>query len=114
MSPFSVGVCILAVSAQASAAPLKLSPSQTSIERVSFADLDLLGQAGKATLQRRIRAAARRVCDTQGVPSLAVKLDAMRCNRRAIARAAAQIDRIAAAHATKAVEIAYLSVDAGR
>lgn len=114
MRPFLVGVCMLAVSGEASAAPRTLSTSQTLIEHVSFADLDLLGQAGKATLQRRIRAAARRVCDTQGVPPLAVKLDEMRCNRSAIARASAQLDRIAAAHAAKAVEIAALAVDVGR
>ena len=114
MRPLLVGVCMLAVSGEASAAPLTRSMSQTSIERVSFADLDLLGQAGKATLQRRIRAAARRVCDTHGVTALATQLAELRCNRSAVARASAQLDRIAAAHAAKAVEIAALAVDMGR
>lgn len=106
-----VGVCMLAVSGEASAAPRTLSTTETSTERVSYADLDLLGQAGKATLQRRIRAAAHRVCDTYGVQPLAVKLNEMRCNRSAIAHAAAQLDRIAAVHSAKAVEIAALAVD---
>lgn len=114
MSPFLVGVCMLAVSGEASAAPRTLSTSETSTERVSYADLDLFGQAGKATLQRRIRAAAHRVCDTYGVQPLAVKLDEMRCNRSAIASASAQIDRITATQAAKAVEIAALAVDGGR
>lgn len=120
MSPFLVGVCMLAVSgdasasASASAAPRTLSSSQSSKERVSFADLDVRGEAGQATLQRRIRGAARRVCDTHGVLPLSVKLGEMRCNRSAIARASAQLDRIAAAHAAKAVEIAALAAEAGR
>jgi UrcA family protein len=105
---------MLAVAGEASAAQRTLSQSETSIERVGVADLDLLGQAGKATLQRRIRAAARRVCDTQGVSSLAVNVSEMRCNRSAIARASEQLDRITAAHAAKAVEIAALAADVGR
>lgn len=63
MNPFLVGVGLLAVSGDASTVPQPPSNSQSAIERVSFADLDLLGQAGKATLQRRIRAAAHRVCE---------------------------------------------------
>jgi UrcA family protein len=105
---------MLAVWGEASDAPRTLSTSQTSIERVSFADLDLFGQAGKATLQRRIRAAARRVCDTHGDPTLAVQLGEMHCTRSAIASTSAQLDRIAVAHAEKAVEIAALAVDVGR
>ena len=114
MSPFLVGVCMLAVSGDASAAPRTLSSSQTSKERISFADLDLRGEAGQATLQRRIRGAARRVCDTHGVLPLSVKLGEMRCNRNAIARASVQLDRIAAAHAAKAVEIAARAAEARR
>lgn len=114
MSRFLVGVCMLAVAGDASAAPPTLSTSEPSIERVSFADLDLVGQAGKATLQRRIRAAARRVCYTPGVVPLAVKVGEMRCNRTAIAGASAQFDRIAAARGTKAVEIAALAVNVRR
>ena len=109
-----VGVCMVAVSAQASAAPLMLSTRQALIERVSFGDLDLLGDAGKATLQRRIRAAARRLCNTPGVLPLAAKVSEVRCNRTAIARASAQFDRIAAARGAKAVEIAALALNAGR
>lgn len=114
MSPFLVGACMLAVSGDASAAPRTLLLSQTSFERVSFADLDVRGEAGQATLQRRIRGAARRVCGIYGVLPLSVKLGEMRCNRSAIARASAQLDRIAAAHAAKAVEIAALAAEAGR
>ena len=114
MSSFLVGICILAVSGDASAAPLTLPSSQTPIERVSVSDLDLRGEAGRATLQRRIHGAARRVCDTHGVLPLAMNLSAMRCTRTAIARASAQLDQIAAAHAAEAVKIAALAVDTGR
>ena len=104
---------MLAFSGQASAGPTPLATSQTSIERVSYADLDLLGQAGRAALQRRIRAAARRLCDTPGVLPLAVKMGETRCHRSAVARASVQLDRIAAAHAARAVQIAALAVDVG-
>jgi UrcA family protein len=114
VSPFLVGVCILVVSGDASAAPRTFPSAQTPIERVSVADLDLRGEAGQATLQRRIRGAARRVCDTHGVLPLSVKLGEMRCNRSVIARASAQLDWIAAAQAAKAVEIAALAAEAGR
>jgi UrcA family protein len=112
VSPFLVGICILTVSGDA--VPLTSPSSQTLIERVSVADLDLRGEAGRATLQRRIHGAARRVCATQGVLPLAMNLSAMRCTRTAIARASAQLDQIAAAHAAEAVEIAALAVDTGR
>ena len=112
MSPFLVGICILAVSGDA--APLMSPSSQTLIERVSVADLDLRGEAGRATLQRRIHGAARRVCATQGVLPLAMNLSEMRCTRTAIARASAQLDQIAAAHAAEAVEVAVLAVDTSR
>ena len=114
MSPFLAGVCILAVSVDASAALLTSPSSQTLIERVSVADLDLRGEAGRATLQRRIHGAARRVCATQDVLPLAMKLSEMRCTRTAIARASAQLDQIAAAHAAEAVEVAVLAVDTSR
>ena len=114
MSPFLVGVCMLAVSGDASAAPRTLVSAQTPIERVSVADLDLRGEAGQATVQRRIRGAARRVCGTHGVLPLSMNPGGMRCNRNAIARASAELDRIAAAHAAKPVEIAALAVDTGR
>lgn len=112
MSPFLVGICILTVSGDA--VPLTSPSSQTLIERVSVADLDLRGEAGRATLQRRIHGAARRVCATQGVLPLAMNLSEMRCTRTAIARASAQLDQIAAVHAAEAVEIAALAVDTGR
>jgi len=112
VSPFLVSICILAVSDDA--APLTSPSSQTQLERVSVADLDLRGEAGRATLQRRIHGAARRVCATQGVLPLAMNLSEMRCTRTAIARASAQLDQIAAAHAAEAVEIAALAVDTGR
>lgn len=114
MNPFLVGVCLLAVSGDASTVPQPPSNSQSAIERVSFADLDLLGQAGKTTLQRRIRAAAHRVCETHGVVPLAVLQGEMRCNRSAIASATSQLDRIASTHAAKAIEIAALAVNVGR
>jgi UrcA family protein len=96
------------------AAPLTSPSSQTPIERVSVADLDLRGEAGRATLQKRIHRAARRICATHGVLPLAMNLSEMRCIRTAIARASAQLDQIAAAHAAEAVEIAALVVDTGR
>jgi len=112
VSPFLVGVCILAVSGNA--APLTSPSSQIPIERVSVSDLDLRGEAGRATLQKRIHGAARRVCATHGVLPLAMNLSEMRCIRTAIARASAQLDQISAAHAAEAVEVAALAVDTGR
>lgn len=42
-----------------------LAPNPPRANAVQFNDLDLESEAGKATLEGRIRNAARRVCDTE-------------------------------------------------
>ena len=105
MSIALIANSLIALANPIGAAPGTVEARPTSAERVSFADLDLQGQAGIATLQARLHAAAGRVCDTYGVQSLAAKLDEMRCKRSALAAASGAVDRLAA-RSEKVVEMA--------
>jgi UrcA family protein len=58
---------------------------------VQFADLDLNRQAGLATLYRRIKGAARRVCDEQARDTFNQTYTV--CVRTAVSAAVARIDR---------------------
>ena len=113
MNKYSIAIVLLVYANAVSAAPVIVMGSPAPTERVSVADLNLLGNAGKATLQARIRAAARRVCGSRG-SSLADDTDARRCVRIAIAGALAQVDRTVAARSSKTESIAALAVTGGR
>jgi UrcA family protein len=68
--------------------------------RVSYADLDLASAAGVARLERRIAAAADRLCVGIGVEQLAARLDGLACRDAAIAAAAPQVRRAVEKYAT--------------
>ena len=61
---------------------------------VSYADLDLKKEAGAQTLLRRIKFAARRVCETDevGMISLEIVRRQQKCADDATARAVADVD----------------------
>lgn len=60
---------------------------------VSYADLNIGSAAGRATLEGRVRGAARTLCLSHVVEPLDVTLDRRRCYRGAIADAGRQIDQ---------------------
>lgn len=101
-------------SGAASAAPVTAEGNSIPAVRVSFADLDLGGQAGIATLKARIRSAAGRLCTTYNVEPMAVKLSEKRCYRTTIANAYGQVDRLAAGHPASLLAAAALTVSAVR
>lgn len=84
---FFAGLCLAAAAAPAAAATGETPRSAV----VSYADLDLASQAGKKTLENRVRAAARTVCETgsQDAWSRSAKTE---CFRDAIDRSLSNID----------------------
>lgn len=83
------GLSALTAIALFSAAPAAASDHLQ--ERVTYGDLDLTTDAGQATLNKRIRAAVKRVCPANG-PSAAEFLAASRCKRSSLADASRQMD----------------------
>ncbi|HEX5181786.1 MAG TPA: UrcA family protein [Allosphingosinicella sp.] len=77
--------------------------------RVSYADLDLGSPAGVAKLERRVAAAADRLCIGIGEEVLAARLDGFRCRNAAIAAAEPQVrravERTAQASAGRAITL---------
>jgi len=64
---------------------------ETRSKRVSYADLNLRSEAGRVTLMRRVKAAAKQVCDS-GNGSLPLHRPSQRCVKTAVSGALAQID----------------------
>jgi UrcA family protein len=63
------------------------------VEKVQTADLDLTRQAGAATLERRLRATAQRLCHRPTHPGNLVYWSAYRaCLRETLEEAVAQVD----------------------
>ena len=63
-------------------------------ETVSFADLDLLSQAGSQALEARIRHAADNLCIEDGKKPLAVKRLEQACFKAAVADGLSQAQRV--------------------
>ncbi len=68
--------------------PAAAGPRQ---ERVVFGDLDLTGEAGQATLNKRLKAAVKRVCSPVGYTGFDA-LDWHRCKRSSMANATRQAE----------------------
>lgn len=66
-------------------------------ERISYADLDLLSQAGSQVLEARIRHAAGNLCIESGLKPLAVKRLEQACFDAAIADGLQQAKRVTSA-----------------
>lgn len=112
MNKYSIAIGFLVYANAVSAAPVIVMGDPAPTERVSVADLNLLGNAGIATLRARVRAAAGRVCGSRG-STLADDIRASRCIRIATAGALAQVDRTVAARSSKMVDTATLAVTSG-
>lgn len=76
------GACLFAAAAPAAAAAAPVTVSKT----VSHADLNLAQPQGRATLDGRIKSAAKAVC-TVGGSDLKSRLEETRCVKSAIAAA---------------------------
>lgn len=63
-------------------------------ERIAYADLDLLSQAGSDALEARIRNAASNLCVESGFKSLAVKRLEQNCFNAALTDGLNQAERI--------------------
>ena len=111
--PFTISLLALALASAAAASPAIAEVNPFLIERVSFVDLNLGGQAGIATLHARIRSAAGRVCVSYGVQSLAEQLSEKRYYRSAIANASGQIDGIVEARSAGTMLAIALSARTG-
>jgi UrcA family protein len=68
--------------------------------RVHYADLNLASAAGVAKLERRVAAAADRLCAGIGIEQLAARLDGIACRKETIARAEPQVRRVVERFAT--------------
>jgi len=95
----------LVLGSTASAQPF--DPDRLASERVSYVDLDLASPADRAALQHRIAGAARRVCDTSGLPSLEEFGLSARCYRRAMKDGLRQIDDLLAAREAAHTETSH-------
>ncbi len=77
------GICLVAATAPAAAEPARTTT-------VRYTDLDLARAAGRATLDRRITAAANAVCASSDRGTDAA-LDEMHCVRHAVTAAKAKV-----------------------
>ncbi len=78
-TPLLLAFACVAVTSQANCQTL-----QPRTARVSYADLDLASAAGRATLERRVDAAADAVCGRKGYVALAELRAAAACHAQAV------------------------------
>ena len=89
--------------AQAQAVPYDMSRAETHIV-VPYTDLDLGSAAGRAKLERRIIAGARRACDESRLPSAAQQTRIAECVASARLRARSDVEQaLARADETRAL-----------
>ena len=101
MKAVLMSLCAAAlVSGSASAEPVLVSSELLPSERVSFADLNINSAAGQATLKRRIRGAAKRVCESTGDRRLETYLVTHGCFASAYRNGLRQMNTAIAGRAT--------------
>lgn len=88
---------LFALAALSATAPLAASERDIPhTVRITYADLDLTGDAGKTTLDHRIERALRDLCGEDQQLGLAKRLQEIRCRRSAMTQIAVQRDRVLA------------------
>lgn len=90
ISTHAVSAGLAALSAIALFAAVPAAAQETLEERVAYGDLDLSSDAGQGTLNKRVRAAVKRVCGA-GSGSLRDFHEANRCKRTSLAGAQSQM-----------------------
>jgi UrcA family protein len=83
----------LAAITPAFGAGLVVSATNVPTARIGYADLDLRSRAGVVKLERRVSAAADRLCVGIGIETLAARLDGFKCHKAAIEMAVPQVRR---------------------
>jgi UrcA family protein len=101
------GVMALALVLGSTASGHPSDADRLASERVSSVDLDLSSPADRSALHHRIAAAARRVCDTSGLPSLEEFGLSARCYRHAMKEGLRQIDELLAARESAHTETSH-------
>lgn len=76
--------------------------------RVSYADLDVTSEAGRAALEARVAAKLRKVCTIEGVSRYTFNRTRRdeKCLSEGLASARAEVERVAAAEQRRGREIA--------
>lgn len=93
---FACAAVAAAAVATSPAAAAAASPAAAASEKVSYADIDLSTSAGRGELDRRISAAASRLCLQDAQASPAPGYIDRKCYGTAMAGAQAQVDRAVA------------------
>ena len=78
------------------AAPAAAQEANAAETLVVYGDLNIGHSAGRAALDRRIRAAARQVCGIGQAPGLAESIPLGKCRAAAIEAASAQVEQVLA------------------
>jgi UrcA family protein len=86
-------LAVLAVSLSAIAAAAQFA-DQAPSQIVRFADLDISSSEGVTMLYRRIRSAARTVCEPVDARTLEAKIPRHGCEDQAVERAVAQVNAV--------------------
>ena len=95
----------------AKAEPVLITAEFIPSERVSFADLNLDSTAGRETLKRRIRGAAKRVCETEAERSFESYLMVRGCSVSAYTDGLRNMDTLIARRAGgSTVAAAFLTI----
>jgi UrcA family protein len=101
------GVIALALVLGSTTSSQPFDPDRLASERITYVDLDLSSPAGRMALHHRIAGAARRVCDTSGLPSLEEFGISARCYRHAMKDGLRQIDDLVAARGAARAETSH-------
>jgi UrcA family protein len=86
------------VSTAANGRPIVVTSQPSPTAHVSFADLNLDSQEGRAELEQRIRAASETLCIAGGDRTLTAALGGRSCYKAAVADGLRQMDKIVGQH----------------
>ncbi len=89
-------VSVALAAAALAAAPAAAQEANAAHSLVAYGDLNIGSANGRATLDRRIRAAARMVCGVEQAPGLAESIALKTCRASAISAANADLEQVLA------------------
>jgi UrcA family protein len=92
-----------------SAVSAAAEPVQARTARISFADLDLASAAGRATLERRVAAAADNLCRLNGLTDLRTYRASEACFDRTVDQALRKIETAT----SRSIQFAAITTSAG-
>ena len=110
MTAIGIGVAAFIGGTALAAPSISIVGEPVRAQRVSFADLDLATLDGRLALYRRIRAAARNVCERDGERSVEALASAHSCFAVAIAKARYQAEALGVGNRDVALGVAVVTV----